>query len=487
MGWLRGTLLGARALHRASERVADGVAAGVANAAVKPSRMARRTGVLAPGDPPPAGVRSGYLDYRGVALPSELGQLHSGLFPIGRMAHPQRGAEVPGWMSWDQVIRHTAVIGPAGSGKTTSLLVPWIISALRAGIAVVAVDVKGDLREEIKAQTASRGAGRLGLPLFRWDIADPRGSRPWNPLAEIHDSQSLNAVVTALLDAIDPTSKDRYFAERDHRWLRGLLRLALAVSPKASLVDVLAMTLDRRRLDAALATSASHGAELGDLAGYAESDYSLATGGLANRLSWVADRDVADLCSYSSFSLEEILSQPSLCIVGARLSHGEPAAAAAATMLGLLRVAAFGRFGQPSQPMLWVIDEAAVVASRVDLPRLLEVARGAGVGVVVALQDVTQLGDRDARNRQLANCHGLIVLRGCSAETAEHFAGRLGVHSVATTGFASDHRGRALPTVGREQLPVLGTREIMHPPLGQFAGVGHIPSVSARPFLLELS
>jgi hypothetical protein len=100
---------------------------------------------------------------------------------------------------------------------------------------------------------------------------------------------------------------------------------------------------------------------------------------------------------------------------------------------------------------------------------------------------VTQLGDKDARMRQLASCHSLLVLRGSSAETAEHLASRLGTHSIATTGFSTDYRGRSRPSVGREQVAVLGSREIMHPPLALYAGVGHIPSVSARPFLLQFS
>ena len=101
-----------------------------------------------------------------------------------------------------------------GPEKTTRLLVPWIVAVLKAGVGVVAVDVKGYVIMEIRRQVAASGRQKLGVPLYRWDIADVAGSRSWNPLDEVTDSQSLTALVTALLGEIDAEGRDRYFAER---------------------------------------------------------------------------------------------------------------------------------------------------------------------------------------------------------------------------------------------------------------------------------
>jgi type IV secretory pathway TraG/TraD family ATPase VirD4 len=486
MGWLRGAVGGVKAIHKASSAAGDAAALAAARSRVRPSRRALRSGVLVAGDSPPSGVTSGFYDYRGLALPSQLAELQSGLVPIGGVVHPQSGVQFDGWLDWQQVVRHTVVVGPPGSGKTTCLLVPWIVAALKSGVGVVAVDVKGDLVTEIKRQVAASGRHKLGVPLYRWDIADVTGSRSWNPLDEVTDSQSLTALVTALLGEIDAESRDRYFAERDHRWLRGLLRLTVAASTAPTLKDVFGMLLDHRKIADAVVQYPSAGAEMADLVGFTDSDYSLATSGLANKLAWTAERDAASITASSSFCLDDLFRAPGLCVVGSRLSHGEPAAAAASMFLGLMRIKVFTRFAAGVSPMLWVIDEAAVVASRIELPRLLEIARGAGIGIVLAIQDVTQLGDRDTRTRQLASCHSMIVLNGSSGETADYLAGRLGTHGVNTSSVSVDHRGRSLPSVGREQAPVLGSREIMHPPLGGFGGIVHVPSVDSRPFLVDL-
>jgi type IV secretory pathway TraG/TraD family ATPase VirD4 len=107
---------------------------------------------------------------------------------------------------------------------------------------------------------------------------------------------------------------------------------------------------------------------------------------------------------------------------------------------------------------------------------------------------VTQLGDADARTAVLANCHTMIALRGCSVETARYFAGRLGERKQSTIvesreqGFFSIMPEHRMQSIQNDSAPVLGEREIMHPPAvcGQWCGIAHIPSVCAKPFLTDL-
>ena len=64
--------------------------------------------------------------------------------------------------------------------------------------------------------------------------------------------------------------------------------------------------------------------------------------------------------------------------------------------------------------MLFVIDEAAQIADRVDIAQLMEVARSAGVGVVVALQDAAKLRDENDRSSILSNAATFAILPGAS-------------------------------------------------------------------------
>lgn len=61
--------------------------------------------------------------------------------------------------------RHAVVVGPAGSSKTYSLLIPWMYAALVPNWSVVAVDVKGDLREDFLDFKDAQGDGALGAKL----------------------------------------------------------------------------------------------------------------------------------------------------------------------------------------------------------------------------------------------------------------------------------------------------------------------------------
>ncbi len=143
-------------------------------------RGARR-GYLAPGDPtPPPTAGADYLDYRGVASWQEAQNLDDGQFPLGAFSDIAKGkVRGPIGLPGQVINRHAVVVGPAGSGKTYSLLIPWMYAALISNWSVVAVDVKGDLREDFLDFKDAQGAGALGARLTKWDFTDPLHSSPW--------------------------------------------------------------------------------------------------------------------------------------------------------------------------------------------------------------------------------------------------------------------------------------------------------------------
>lgn len=479
-----------RASASAARNLSNGISSYVQTQGVRPSRHSLRRGILVPGDGPPQGATGTFLDYREVLLPAQLTALQKGILPLGGVQDPGRDQpDFPIGLEWGFVERHVAVIGPSGSGKTYGILAPWTVAACASGLTTVAVDVKGDLHAEIRAAKVRLGV-TTPIPTGIWDIDNPHESRPWSPLSEVSTPQHAAQLALAFLGEIDPRDSEKYFAERDHRWLRGLAWLAVNALGHDTHPSVLFKLIVSQSYLASLASQAPQAShELLDLIQQHPSDFTKATAGLANKLSWLAEPGLADMLdarSPKAFTLAQALGQGVLLIVGARERGGERSATAAAVMLNLLRLRCMERFGTNQVPVFWVLDEARRYAKRIQLDQMLDLLRGAGSPVCVAVQDVAHFGSEEDQSRMLTNCDTFITLTGVSPDTASFFSRRLGKVSSPTTTMAMDASGAWRPTIGHAERPLLGEREIMYPPVGRYGGVAQLRSGSPRPFLFSL-
>ncbi|PKH40153.1 Type IV secretion-system coupling protein DNA-binding domain-containing protein [Nocardioides alpinus] len=456
------------------------------------SRLARRTGVLVAGDAPPQGVRNTFLDYREALLPRDLKPIEQGEFPLGKSVHPQKGAAQACALSWAELNLHAAVIGPSGSGKTRNVLVPWLVAGTEVGLNVLAIDVRGDLLQEIKAQKQRWGTPpRQGL--FYWDVTQTRNSRSWNPLGEVRTTQDASMFATALLG--EPASlagNDRFFADRDLRWLRGLVSVLVASSPQTPEVGQLfRLIVDQKSLGAAVRSVPGQAHELLDLISFPPAEYHRATSGLANKLSWMADPALRATLSGTgarSFSFDTYFSTPgALLVVGARLSDGERSLAAASIIINLLRMRALERFSNHGPSTLWILDEVPKYASRIQLDQLLDVIRGAGGSVVMGLQDVSQFGTEVEWSRQLANCSTVIAMKGVRPSSVSYVSKLLGRRQAPTTTESRDWQGKISSTMSFADLPVLGDREIAEPPVGRYGAIVHSSTLSPYPWLVSFN
>ena len=239
--------------------------------------------------------------------------------------------------------------------------------------------------------------------------------------------------------------------------------------------------------------------DFADMADYSPGEYSLAISSLLNKLEWFTSKSACRVTKTSDFTLADITEKPGLLLIGSRLSDEDRAKAAAAMMFALLKSTYASRFSASNHlPNAWIIDEAAVIAKRIALDMTLSQVRSYGVGIAMALQDVTQLGNEDEQNRYLSNCKTLITLRNVSDATARYFSKRLGDHMVRKATSSLDQRGRPLPQESTERVPVLGTSEIMHPPLdfGTYCGIVHTPTLglfcspvvdTSKPYIVDFS
>lgn len=477
------------ATFRGSRKLTESVAGAVATGNVKPRKNSLRRGILVPGDGPPHGARGSFRDYRNVLLPDNLRALNNGVFPLGRAQHPGKDkADGQIFLDWGEVERHVAIVGPSGSGKTFNLIAPWIVAAVCAGYTTVAVDVKGDLRQEIAA-----GKSRLGVPtrlgIIPWDVDDPTGSRAWNPLAEVQTPQHAAQVAMAFLGKVDSSDPQKFFAERDHRWLRGLVWLVTRAGPVPHPSILYTLSVDQFSLERLVNATPQASADLQDLVRFDPAKYTDATAGLANRLSWLADpalKTMLDSQAPRAFTLQSAMESSAIVLVGARQSGGERSEMAAAIFLNLLRLKCLERFGKSSVPVFWMLDEAPRYANRIELDQMLDLLRGAHSPVCVAMQDVNQLGSEQDQRRMLANCDTFIALSGTSQSSAKFFSERLGATKKAVASQALDAGGRWKPSLTHQDLPVLGEHEIMYPPVTNGrGGVAQIRSGSPAPFLFS--
>lgn len=478
--WTRAAAGATRAASRASSSGAAAMQRGA-------DSWAARGGALGPGSRAPNKL-VGYYDYRGTAVLRELPSAgEHDLFSLGRFVAPRTGRRGRGIaLAAGEAASHTLIVGPSQAGKTTSLVVPWAAAALRAGYATVVADVKGDLVPQIGAELAATGA--LQVRAARLDYRYP-GSIGWAFVRELGDERRLAAAAHALIGRERPGDPQPFFWQRDVRLITGLLATAHASRRPVPATELLAAAHDRNALAHyvyAYGTPRSrmllHDALTAD-----DFDYPKVMSGVVNALDPLAVAPVDAITGTDALRLDDALSGPGLIAFGAPMGHGRLGQSFAALVLNLLIERLHSRHGQPSYPVMLIVDEAARLVDRIDFEELLSTAAAANVTIVLATQDVAQLPEGKVRDGVLTNCQTLITMPGVGVETAKAMSERLGrrpelevgvQRQVASVFGTSVHHRHAL-------VPVLETREITDLPFGPRCAVVHSRPLSAKPFVVD--
>lgn len=334
---------------------------------------------------------------------------------------------------------------------------------------------------------------------------DPNASISWEWLNELTSDARLDAAITAILGRQPENSAaDPYFYQRDYRTLRGLLNFTRALSPYVRTAGQLIRLLeaDQRLQDLVLANPRAPGAaDLNSILGFPPHEYPKVISGVVTALAALDTPGVTAVISArpkepDKFDLEAQLDGGAGLIIGAPLRGGRVSETLSSLMLNQLAQRLYERFGSSRRRVLLVIDEAPQVVGRVGIVRLLEVSRSAGVGVVLAMQDVAQIKNENDRSSILSNAATFVMLPGASPMSVKAFSERLGqryeqTYSVSSgpssTGWGGSQVNQSVATT---VVPVLGDREIMHPPVGGRPAVAHINArelgIPPKPFLVDL-
>jgi type IV secretory pathway TraG/TraD family ATPase VirD4 len=475
----------------------------MSSTALARAKASASRGVLGPGDgPPPPGVPD-FFDYRGlVTAPEVTGldhrQLGPSSFRLGALLDVHRGPQMPLALPYDVLRRHAAIIGPAGSGKTAGVLVPWIHSALRGGHSVVAIDVKGDLFEDVERYAQQDPFGPLGAAAAKWDFTDPAHSINWDWIAETQDDAEIDAAVTAILGREDHAVGDPYFHRRDAMILRGVLRLLPSITKPGQAVtvhDLLALLSNKPRIEQVLNSypSAPGVTDLrATLSGLSDSDHSRQISGVVTALGRLDLAGVAAVTQPSAFRLTDLFNKPALLVVAAPMKGGDAARFLSSMFLNLLAQRLYRRFGQQGTHVFLVIDEAARIVDRFSFEEVLSISRSAGVSVVLATQDVGQFKDEKERSAIFSNCATCVWLSGSSPLSAKLMSERLGTHRVPVMTINQDpSRLGGGSSHSIDVVPVLGDREIMQPPFGGRCAIVHVKApelgIPGKPMLVDLT
>ncbi len=306
-----------------------------------------------------------------------------------------------GW-AWTGPERSTLVLGPSRSGKTSSLVVPNVLSAPGA---VVATSTKPDVLRATAAARASSGwclvfdpSGTVELPpgVHRVGWSPVRSARDWHGALEVADAMVRTA--RGKPNGVVGAGPEGHWTERAAALLAPLLHAASldGVSMRGVLHWV-----DRHDGARALGVLVSR---LGDeavptdlLAGILSTDereqsgiWSTASGVLA------AYRSPGALASTEA----PLLDPDGFCAGAHTLYVCAPAAQQqllaplVVAMLSQVREAAYRRsaLGQPPEapPVLFALDEVANIAPLPELPSMVTEGPGQGLLTLACLQDLSQ-------------------------------------------------------------------------------------------------
>lgn len=472
------------------------------NAAVRRANKGARAvkrGFIGPWDQIPAGAQD-FLDYSGVAVASDV-KWQEWAFPLGRYVLPKAAFFGDGFqvkeefgVSTGTANRHAVVYAPAGSGKTTSVIAPWIYAAMAQGYLVVALDLKGngDLMSIVQAYTATQ-APLPNVAISSFDYTDPARSVSWNWIRDLGgDDTAIEAAALALVGRGEDAGQNRIFWLRDLKWMRGLLEFASTSDHNWTVESLLRLLDDQPRFARYITNSAPDRvrSRLTDLVYLSETEYYEKIQFLTTYLEALNTSGFNRVTGRRKFTMADAASDPGLLLVTAPLADGKMSETVSALFLSQFISTQLKKFNTGARPVLLVLDEAPRLQERLDLPQLMATSRSSGLSVLLALQEISDFKEKD-RETILSNCVTHILLPGAGSATTEYFGKRLGMRNISRQTQSMNYSRREGKTfqagLQNSDVPVLGRAEMTSPPGGPFSAVVHCHELSRKPILVDLT
>jgi type IV secretion system protein VirD4 len=371
------------------------------------------------------------------------------------------------------VYRHTLVVGPPGSGKSSGLIIPNLLRE-RGTRSLVIVDPKNELIE------CTYAAVRRHADPWVVNFLDPVTSRAYNPLALIGDNavEALNLAECWIANT--GKSQSEPFWDNAARLLISAIILHLnavyQTGGGATLTDLAGFLSSQssKEIIEALRTSPSIKARnttYGFLKSMELNERLLGSvfTEVAQRFQLLFDEAIQATTSRQEIDFAE-LADPArprpvalyLALDPSKATILRPLTACFFMQLfaALLQIAYASPKMVLGRPVMMYLDEFGNMGAIPDMARLMTTMRSARIGCMVAVQDLAQIGanyGRDGKQIIITGCGTKIALAMTSADDAEWFSKQCGTRTVLThTAGESRRRGQVLAGHGNRGLSESG-------------------------------
>ena len=372
-------------------------------------------------------------------------------------------------------LQQTLVVAPTGSGKTTSLALPWSRELPGKGQSVFVLDFKGDMAKDIRLGFSAWEAQKL------W-VFNPmsKGSVHWNPMREPVSGtadfvESQEAIAEAIYGEVNGGAY-QYFDLLDLRILKAGVRAVghFEAPCLKALHDLflseqhLEETLDRIKDQADQDDFARIEADLRATTDSQKYSFTERIQGVRNKLDAFAHPAIQRVTGpEADFKLSRLFEQPSCLVFAAPMRMGLAGETLAAMAVRLIQHQLHQRYGHKGGRLFLILDEFSKLAmDHKQTERFISVSRSAGAVSVIILQDMDQL-HHTTRASIWGNCQDRYILRGASTSTAKWLSESLGERCVwtrsvsASTSRGSRHQAESGGLSAQETfVPVLRPREI---------------------------
>lgn len=370
------------------------------------------------GAPVAAGVT--YSGHRQLPFPETLlGSSGGDRRVIGKATYPNRTGEVS--LDVTSALQHLHVIGPTGVGKST-LLANLITQDIAAGRGVVVIDPKGDLIDDVTDRIPPNRINNVVV----LDPADE--SRPVGLNVLGGPASSAEVTVDALVHLFRSLFSSSWGPRTQDVLHAGLLTLSRI--PGMTLVELPALLGDaplRQQLVAPIREDIALGPFWGWFESLSDAERAQVVAPVLNKVRAFTMRSgVRRMLGQSQpgFSALDVFTRRRIVLVTLKRGVIGPETA---NLLGGLVVSQLWQAAQSRasisperrHPVMVYLDEFQdYLHLPTDLSEVLAQARGLGLGIVAAHQNLGQLSDRNLRSAVLQNARSRVVFQTGSDDAA---------------------------------------------------------------------
>lgn len=318
---------------------------------------------------------------------------------------------------------HLLVLGPTGSGKSSSLAIPALLEWPGP---VVVTDPKAELLARTLRAREGRGRAVVFAPLM-----EP--SDGWNPVSAISSSEDALRTAGFLLGR--PPEREPFWHDLALQLLHGLLVEAASAGLAMSDLLSLLQQVPAEELGGEILHPGARQLIQGALSGGDRTAMGVVAT-LVAKLGVFGTEQVARTTARSTFDPRELASggvTSLYCLVSptdAPLLRGLLSALLAACWRGVFA-------SPPSTPVLFVLDEFAQLTALPELPSLAQLGRTQGVRLVLLAQDLASIAalyGPETVTALWANCRTKLLLPGISEvdllERASRLVGAATLHAA---------------------------------------------------------